>query len=116
MVFSFRSVFISKTNISFAYKIIYLAGDLTHLLDYEAQRQMHVLPIMATVDGLNRLYGTTLAPIVMLRSLGLQATDALKPLKVLLLQIYMLQLIVSKVFNVYSIHLYIHEAYKEHHF
>ena len=58
------------------------AGSLTHLLGYESERQRHVVPIMATLDGLSRLYGTTWTPLVMARSLGLQATNACKPVKV----------------------------------
>ena len=38
---------------------------------------------MATIDGLNRLYSTSWTPLVLLRSLGLTATDALGPVKVM---------------------------------
>ncbi|XP_002736637.1 ubiquinone biosynthesis monooxygenase COQ6, mitochondrial-like [Saccoglossus kowalevskii] len=61
-------------------------GALPHLLDYETERQKHVVPIMATVDGLKRLFSTDAAPAVLLRSLGLQATNAFKPLKDLFVQ------------------------------
>ena len=59
-----------------------MTGAVTYLKEYETSRQRKVLPTMATVDGLQRLYSTDLTPFVMLRSLGLQTVNALKPLKV----------------------------------
>ena len=41
------------------------------------------MPIMAAIDGLQRLFSTSLTPIVALRSLGLQLTAAAQPIKVL---------------------------------
>ncbi|XP_064602568.1 ubiquinone biosynthesis monooxygenase COQ6, mitochondrial-like [Liolophura sinensis] len=52
-------------------------GGLSHLLQYETQRQRHNLPVLLTIDGLQRLYGTKFSPFVIARSLGLQATNAL---------------------------------------
>ncbi|XP_078000689.1 ubiquinone biosynthesis monooxygenase COQ6, mitochondrial-like [Glandiceps talaboti] len=56
-------------------------GALSHLLEYESKRQKHIVPIMATIDGLKRLFSTDAVPAVLVRSLGLQATNAMKPIK-----------------------------------
>lgn len=56
-------------------------GSTKHLLRYETERQRHNLPLMAAIDLLKRLYNTKQAPIVLLRSLGLQATNAIPPVK-----------------------------------
>ncbi|KAG8562171.1 hypothetical protein GDO81_015610 [Engystomops pustulosus] len=56
-------------------------GSTRHLLEYETERQRQNLPLMATIDLLKRLYNTKQPPIVLLRTLGLQATNALPPLK-----------------------------------
>ncbi|KAJ6651681.1 hypothetical protein lerEdw1_020721 [Lerista edwardsae] len=54
---------------------------LTHLLQYERERQRHNLSIMAATDLLKRLYSTSVAPFVLLRTWGLQATNAVPPVK-----------------------------------
>ncbi|XP_056409686.1 LOW QUALITY PROTEIN: ubiquinone biosynthesis monooxygenase COQ6, mitochondrial [Hyla sarda] len=56
-------------------------GSTRHLLEYETERQRQNLPLMAAIDLLKRLYNTKKPPIVLLRTLGLQATNALPPLK-----------------------------------
>ncbi|XP_072284373.1 ubiquinone biosynthesis monooxygenase COQ6, mitochondrial [Pyxicephalus adspersus] len=56
-------------------------GSTRHLLAYETERQRQNLPIMAAIDLLKRLYNTKQPPIVLLRTLGLQATNAMTPLK-----------------------------------
>ena len=59
-------------------------GSLFYLTKYETERQRAVLPVVATVDSLHRLYSTEFTPFVVLRSLGLQATNAMGFLKVCL--------------------------------
>lgn len=56
-------------------------GTLEPLLEYETERQRHVVPTMCVIDGLNRLYSTDLLPVVLLRSLGLHLTDTFRPIK-----------------------------------
>ncbi|XP_036590202.1 ubiquinone biosynthesis monooxygenase COQ6, mitochondrial [Trichosurus vulpecula] len=56
-------------------------GSLSHLTEYETERQRHNVPLIAATDLLKRLYSTTLSPLVLLRTWGLQATNAIPPLK-----------------------------------
>ncbi|KAI1895528.1 hypothetical protein AGOR_G00107180 [Albula goreensis] len=56
-------------------------GAMQHLLEYETERQRHNLPMMAAIDLMKRLYSTNVAPVVLLRTLGLQATNAVPPVK-----------------------------------
>ncbi|KAF4788539.1 Ubiquinone biosynthesis monooxygenase COQ6, mitochondrial [Turdus rufiventris] len=56
-------------------------GSLKHLLKFETERQRHNVSLIAATDVLKRLYSTTLAPLVLLRTWGLQATNALPPVK-----------------------------------
>lgn len=55
---------------------------MQHLLEYETERQRHNLPMMAAIDLMKRLYSTNAVPVVLLRTLGLQATNMLPALKV----------------------------------
>uniref|UniRef100_A0AAQ5ZXQ0 Ubiquinone biosynthesis monooxygenase COQ6, mitochondrial n=1 Tax=Amphiprion ocellaris TaxID=80972 RepID=A0AAQ5ZXQ0_AMPOC len=57
-------------------------GAIQHLLEYETERQRHNLPMMAAIDLMKRLYSTNAAPVVLLRTFGLQATNMLPALKV----------------------------------
>lgn len=59
-----------------------LTGAIQHLLEYETERQRHNLPMMAAIDLMKRLYSTDAAPVVLLRTFGLQATNMLPVLKV----------------------------------
>ncbi|KAM4665038.1 ubiquinone biosynthesis monooxygenase COQ6, mitochondrial isoform 1-T3 [Discoglossus pictus] len=56
-------------------------GSIGHLLEYETERQRHNFPLLISIDLLKRLYNTTQPPIVLLRTLGLQATNAISPIK-----------------------------------
>lgn len=49
---------------------------------YETTRQRHNVPTQLAVDALHRLYTVDLAPVVLLRSVGLQLTNAIQPVKV----------------------------------
>ncbi|NXI48975.1 COQ6 monooxygenase, partial [Chloroceryle aenea] len=57
-------------------------GSLKHLLKFETERQRHNVSLIAATDVLKRLYSTRLPPLVLLRTWGLQATNALPPVKV----------------------------------
>ncbi|KAM9148259.1 ubiquinone biosynthesis monooxygenase COQ6, mitochondrial isoform 2-T2 [Pangshura tecta] len=56
-------------------------GSIKHLLQFETERQRHNLSLMAAIDLLKRLYSTSVAPFVLLRTWGLQTTNALSPVK-----------------------------------
>merc|ERR1711874_478603 len=56
-------------------------GHHDYLRQYETERQQHNVPTMLGCDGLQKIYNTSFGPIVMARSLGLQATNAITPLK-----------------------------------
>ncbi|KAH1006761.1 hypothetical protein HUJ05_007465 [Dendroctonus ponderosae] len=59
-----------------------VACNMDYLKGYESERQKHNVPTMLAVEALHRLYNTKFTPIVLLRSLGLQTTHALEPIKV----------------------------------
>ncbi|EFX69092.1 hypothetical protein DAPPUDRAFT_217996 [Daphnia pulex] len=56
-------------------------GSSLYLKQYQSNRQMRNLPVMASVHGLHLLYGTTWTPLVMLRSIGLNVFDSLSSVK-----------------------------------
>lgn len=55
---------------------------MTYLKQYQSRRQRHNVPTMLAIDGLQKLYNTSFPPLVALRSVGLQITQAISPLKV----------------------------------
>lgn len=69
--------FLKTLNTKFAF-----TGAIHHLLEYETERQRHNLPMMTAIDLMKRLYSTNVAPAVLLRTFGLQATNMLPALKV----------------------------------
>lgn len=56
--------------------------DLNHLCEYETKQLRKNVPIMLGIHGLQRLYGTNIGPVVLARSIGLQVTQSMTPLKV----------------------------------
>jgi len=56
-------------------------GNPSLLQPYETSRQRKVVPLIAGLQALHHLYGSTWSPIVALRSFGLQSVDALPVLK-----------------------------------
>ncbi|XP_049626366.1 ubiquinone biosynthesis monooxygenase COQ6, mitochondrial [Suncus etruscus] len=56
-------------------------GSMSHLTCYETDRQRHNTALLAATDLLKRLYSTKATPLVLLRTWGLQATNAVSPLK-----------------------------------
>ncbi|XP_034100732.1 ubiquinone biosynthesis monooxygenase COQ6, mitochondrial [Drosophila albomicans] len=61
-------------------------GDSQHLIKYERKSLARNVPIMIGVHGLHSLYSTQLSPVVLLRSLGLQLTENLPPIKKLFMK------------------------------
>lgn len=60
-------------------------SNVSELLKYEQQRLKHNVPVLLTTHSLQRLYTTDFVPTVALRSIGLTLTNALPPVKVLIL-------------------------------
>ncbi|XP_029410303.1 ubiquinone biosynthesis monooxygenase COQ6, mitochondrial isoform X4 [Nannospalax galili] len=58
-------------------------GSMSHLTGYETDRQRHNTALLVATDILKRLYSTSAMPPVLLRTWGLQATNAVSPLKAL---------------------------------
>ncbi|ALC40121.1 CG7277 [Drosophila busckii] len=56
-------------------------GDTQHLTKYDRKCLTKNVPIMLGVHGLHTLYSTEFSPVVLLRSLGLQLTQNLPPIK-----------------------------------
>lgn len=58
------------------------AGQSEYLRDFESERQKFVVPVMATIEALFRLYSSSFGPVVFARGVGLQAVNALPMAKV----------------------------------
>ena len=58
------------------------AGSLDHLLRYETERQRYNVPTMAAVEGFNLLCSSNLTPVILMRSIGFNVTNAFQPVKV----------------------------------
>lgn len=56
-------------------------GDTQHLIKYERKCLAKNVPIMIGIHGLHTLYATQFSPVVLLRSLGVQLTENLPPIK-----------------------------------
>lgn len=76
-----------------------LPDNASILEQYESIRQRHNVPTQLAVDALHRLYSVDLAPIVALRSLGLQLTNALHPIKVIRLLNNKKQTVLARIFH-----------------
>lgn len=74
--------------------------DLNHLYDYEQKQLKKNVPIMLGIHGLQRLYSTDIAPVILARSIGLQITQTVTPLKVNTIRMCIV------VRNNYTIHYY----------
>ncbi|XP_076234829.1 ubiquinone biosynthesis protein COQ6, mitochondrial [Calliopsis andreniformis] len=61
-------------------------GDMMYLRKYETLRQRYNVPTMLAIEALHRLYKGTAAPIVLVRSLGLQLTNAIPMIKEALIE------------------------------
>lgn len=61
-------------------------GDLKILRRYERWRRADNRSMLIAMDGLKRLFGSELSAVKGLRSLGLNITDRITPLKNLIMQ------------------------------
>lgn len=61
-------------------------GSMMYLSEYESRRQRHNVPVMFTIDWLNRLYSSKRTPFVLARSLGLNLVDKMTPLKKMIIE------------------------------
>ena len=57
-------------------------GFLPRLLSYETSKQRHNIPVLSVIDSLQKVFSTSYSPVVLIRSVGLQFTNALWPVKV----------------------------------
>ncbi|CAH0728376.1 unnamed protein product, partial [Brenthis ino] len=77
-----------KDITDFLEESLYTGLDITHpnwMEKYESSRQRHNVPTQLAIDALYRLYGLDLPPFVLARSVGLQITNAIQPIKKLIM-------------------------------
>ena len=61
-------------------------GQHSYLCQYETERQRHNLPTMLGIDALQKLYSSQATPVVLARSLGLMTSNAVSPIKKMIMQ------------------------------
>ena len=61
-------------------------GGEESLCRYETERQRHNLPTMLGIDALQKLYSSQATPVVLARSLGLMTSNAVSPIKKMIMQ------------------------------
>jgi ubiquinone biosynthesis monooxygenase Coq6 len=55
-------------------------GSHQQLRDYESSRMKRVVPVMAVVDALDRVYSNRFSPLVLMRSAFCKTANAVKPI------------------------------------
>ena len=60
----------------------HLIGDLSHLLQYETERQRATAPMVAGIHGINAIFSEQFPPFQLARNLGLSVLNSLPPIKV----------------------------------
>lgn len=58
-------------------------NNLNYLLQYEQHQLRHNIPIMVGVHGIHQIYNTDSSIVALTRSIGIQFTQKMAPLKVI---------------------------------